>query len=211
MVVEGHPSEIIKSTKSSDCSILERSAENRGARDSVATVIRAKVVKISGARHNNLKDIDIEIPLGKFVCVTGVSGSGKSSFVNEILKEELRERLNGGIGDPGDFDSIEGIELLDKMIAIDQSPIGRTPRSNPGTYIKLFDEIRKLYTKLPEAKKRGYAAGRFSFNVKGGRCEACEGNGSNKLEMDFLADVWVTCPCLRRSTIQSRNAAGQVP
>ncbi len=193
VVVEGHPSEIIKSKKSLTAQYLSGRLEiavpeKRREGDP------GRMVKICGARHNNLKDIDIEIPLGKFVCVTGVSGSGKSSFVNEILKEELRERLNGGIGDPGEFDSIQGIELLDKMIAIDQSPIGRTPRSNPGTYIKLFDEIRKLYTKLPEAKKRGYKAGRFSFNVKGGRCEACEGNGSNKLEMDFLADIWVTCP-----------------
>ena len=123
------------------------------------------------------------------------------------MVETLREKLNGGLGDPGDHDEITGIELLDKMIAIDQTPIGRTPRSNPGTYIKLFDEIRKLYTQLPEAKTRGYAPGRFSFNVKGGRCEACEGNGSNKLEMDFLADVWVKCPvCLgkrfNRETLQ---------
>ncbi|QEG33562.1 excinuclease ABC subunit UvrA [Bythopirellula goksoeyrii] len=148
---------------------------------------------IHGARHNNLKNVTMEIPLGAFVCVTGASGSGKSSLVSDILVEALRRDLNGGNGEPGEHDRIEGLEHLDKMIAIDQSPIGRTPRSNPATYIKVFDEIRKLYTQLPEAKRRGYKPGRFSFNVTGGRCEACSGNGSNKLEMDFLADVWITC------------------
>ena len=193
VVVEGHPSEIIKSKTSLTAQYLAGELEieiPEARRQGDPT----KQLTIRGARHNNLKDINIEIPLGKFVCVTGVSGSGKSSFVNEILVETLRQELNGGIGDPGDHDSLDGIENLDKMIAIDQSPIGRTPRSNPGTYIKLFDEIRKLYTQLPEAKTRGYAPGRFSFNVKGGRCEACEGNGANKLEMDFLADIWVRCP-----------------
>ena len=168
-----------------------------------------KRLRIVGARHNNLKNIDIEIPLGALVCVTGVSGSGKSSLVNDILVEALRRDLNGGLGEPGQHDRIEGLEHLDKLIAIDQSPIGRTPRSNPSTYIKLFDEIRDLYTQLPESKARGYKAGRFSFNVSGGRCEACEGNGSNRLEMDFLADIWVTCPVceghrFNRETLQVR-------
>ena len=192
VVVEGHPSEIIKNKKSLTAQYLSGRLEIEVPNQ------RRKfdgnhVFRVNGATHNNLKNVDVEIPLGKFVCVTGVSGSGKSSLINDIVKEELREKLNGGISEAGNYGSLEGVELMDKMIAIDQSPIGRTPRSNPGTYIKLFDEIRKLFTQLPESKTRGYSPGRFSFNVKGGRCEACEGNGSNKLEMDFLADVWVTC------------------
>ncbi|MGQ9575700.1 MAG: excinuclease ABC subunit UvrA [Thermoguttaceae bacterium] len=164
---------------------------------------------VRGAAQNNLKEIDVEIPLGLFVCVTGVSGSGKSSLVDDILVEALRRDLNGGIGHPGPYQRIEGLEHLDRMIAIDQSPIGRTPRSNPATYIKVFDDIRGLYAQLPESKARGYKPGRFSFNVSGGRCEACEGNGANRLEMDFLADIWVTCPVceghrFNRETLQVR-------
>ncbi|MDR2705799.1 MAG: ATP-binding cassette domain-containing protein, partial [Planctomycetaceae bacterium] len=149
---------------------------------------------VRGASHHNLKKIDIAIPLGMFVCVTGVSGSGKSSLVNDILVEALNRDLNRGLGNPGKHKRIEGLELLDKMIDIDQSPIGRGTHSNPSTYIKVFDEIRTLFAEIPESKIKGYQPGRFSFNVKGGRCEACEGRGTQKLEMDFLADIYVTCP-----------------
>jgi len=155
---------------------------------------KSQQIKITGATHHNLQNIDVEFPLGTFLCITGVSGSGKSSLVNDILWETLNVELNKGKGRPGNHKRISGLTHLDKAIDIDQSPIGRTPRSNPATYVKLFDLIRDLFTMLPEAKVRGYKPGRFSFNVDGGRCEACEGYGSNKLEMDFLADVWVTCP-----------------
>ncbi|KLU07077.1 Excinuclease ABC subunit A, dimeric form [Rhodopirellula islandica] len=163
-------------------------------REKLRPVDPAKQLTIRGARFHNLKDIDVSIPLGVVTCVTGVSGSGKSSLIGGIVEPALRNALNGAEADVGDHDSIEGLEHLDKTIAIDQSPIGRTPRSNPATYVKVFDEIRNLFAKLPEAKARGYTVGRFSFNVDGGRCAACDGNGATKLEMDFLADIWVTCP-----------------
>lgn len=149
---------------------------------------------VRGATQNNLKDINVSIPLGTLCCVTGVSGSGKSSLVGDILEPALRNALNGAEVEVGDHAGIEGLQHLDKVIAIDQSPIGRTPRSNPATYVKVFDEIRNLFAQLPEAKARGYTNSRFSFNVDGGRCSHCDGNGANKLEMDFMADVWVTCP-----------------
>jgi excinuclease ABC subunit A len=152
-----------------------------------------KKLKIVGAAHNNLKEIDVEFPLGQFVCVTGVSGSGKSSLCNDILWEVLNREVNKGKGQPGRHRRINGLKHLDKAIDIDQSPIGRTPRSNPATYVKLLDQIRALFTQLPQSKIRGYTPGRFSFNVPGGRCEACEGYGATKLEMDFLADIWVPC------------------
>ena len=171
-----------------------------------------KSLRVIGAKHNNLKDVTAEIPLGVFVCVTGVSGSGKSSLINDVLRgglsavlasggrkppveeEEANEEDTTAAIDQDESAHIEGAENIDKVIDIDQTPIGRTPRSNPATYIKLWDEIRSLYAEMSDAKVRGYAPGRFSFNKPGGRCEACEGNGANKLEMDFLADVWVQCP-----------------
>ena len=152
-----------------------------------------KKLKVVGAKQNNLKNINVEFPLGKFICVTGVSGSGKSSLVNEILYKALASELNGAKVKPGKCKKIEGMENLDKVIDIDQSPIGRTPRSNPATYTGVFTDIRELYAQTQEAKLKGYGAGRFSFNVKGGRCEACEGDGIIKIEMHFLPDVYVPC------------------
>ncbi|MEN9665016.1 MAG: hypothetical protein RLZZ326_1379, partial [Planctomycetota bacterium] len=150
-------------------------------------------LRMEGIRHNNLRGLDVEIPLGLLVCITGVSGSGKSSLVGDVLEPALREKLGSEAARPGEFAALLGADELDKVIVIDQSPIGRTPRSNPATYVKVWDDIRTLLTMLPDAKTRGWKAGRFSFNVAGGRCEACEGNGSVRLDMDFLADVWVPC------------------
>ena len=150
-------------------------------------------LEVRGAKHNNLKELDVDIPLGCFVCVTGVSGSGKSSLVNGILHPVLAEKLNRAITYAGKYKSLKGLEHLDKVISIDQSPIGRTPRSNPATYTGLFGDIRELFAQTRDAKAKGYKAGRFSFNVKGGRCEACEGDGVKCIEMHFLPDVYVTC------------------
>jgi len=150
-------------------------------------------LEIVGATENNLKNINVKIPLGKFVCVTGVSGSGKSSLINEILYKSLAHKINRAKDRPGAHKEIIGIEHIDKIIDINQSPIGRTPRSNPATYTGMFTPIRDLFAQLPEAKLRGYEKGRFSFNVKGGRCEACNGDGIIKIEMHFLPDVYVQC------------------
>ena len=154
---------------------------------------RGAWLELEGATMNNLRDVSIRLPLGTFVCVTGVSGSGKSSLITETLYPALANRLNKAQLKPGPFRALRGLEHLDKVIDIDQQPIGRTPRSNPATYVKLFDLIRELFASSPEAKLRGYEAGRFSFNLKGGRCEACEGNGEKRIDMQFLADVWVRC------------------
>jgi len=168
-----------------------------------------KILTVVGARENNLKNIDVRIPLGRLVCITGVSGSGKSTLMVEILYKALARQLHGAHTQPGDYDRIDGLEHIDKIINIDQSPIGRTPRSNPGTYTGLFDQIRSLFAELPESKIRGYKPGRFSFNVHGGRCEACQGQGQLRIEMQFLPDVYVPCDVchgarFNRETLQVR-------
>ena len=150
-------------------------------------------LEVLGAQENNLKNMDVRIPLGAFTCVTGVSGSGKSSLVNQILYRALAAKLNRVRCRPGKFREIRGMEYLDKIISIDQAPIGRTPRSNPATYTGLFNDIRELFADTPDARSRGYGAGRFSFNVRGGRCEACSGDGVLKIEMHFLPDIYVPC------------------
>ncbi len=191
VVACGTPEQIMKNEKSITGAYL--SGRKTIAIPSVRRKGNGSFLRVIGARENNLKNINVEIPLGCFVAVTGVSGSGKSSLVNKIILQTLAKKLNRAITYPGKCDRVEGFENLDKVIAIDQSPIGRTPRSNPATYTGLFNEIRDLFAKTPDAKMRSYGPGRFSFNVKGGRCEACEGDGVKKIEMHFLPDVYVKC------------------
>ena len=191
VVAIGTPDEIAANEKSITGDYL--SGRKRIEIPGVRRPGNGKSLIIHGARAHNLKNIDVEIPLGKFVCVTGVSGSGKSSLVNEIIKKTLLRDLNRAHTRPGDHDRIDGIEALDKVIDIDQSPIGRTPRSNPATYCGLFDLIRAVFANTPDSRMRGYSNGRFSFNVKGGRCEACNGDGIIKIEMHFLPDIYVPC------------------
>ena len=148
---------------------------------------------LRGARGNNLKGVDVEFPLGQLICITGVSGSGKSTLINDTLQPILSQHFYRSLRDPLPYDKVEGLEFVDKVVSVDQSPIGRLPRSNPATYTGVFNDIRALFVSLPEAKIRGYKPGRFSFNVKGGRCEACGGNGYKTIEMNFLPDVYVPC------------------
>src|SRR5204862_7386804 len=156
-----------------------------------------KFLKLSGATGNNLKNVSIELPLGQLICITGVSGSGKSTLINETLYPILNAHYFNGVKKPQPYKRIEGLEHIDKVIDIDQSPIGRTPRSNPATYTGMFDHIRTLFSQTEEARVRGYRPGRFSFNVKGGRCENCQGDGQIKIEMYFLPDMYVTCEVCR--------------
>ena len=195
IVAAGTPEQIMACRESvtgdylSGCKSIPVPAERRQG--------NGQYLKVYGARENNLKNIDVAFPLGCFICVTGVSGSGKSSLVNGILNAALARQLNRAYTYPGKHDRIEGMEHLDKVITIDQSPIGRTPRSNPATYTGLFNDIRELFANTTDAKVRGYKANRFSFNLKGGRCEACEGDGVKRIEMHFLPDVYVTCDVCR--------------
>ncbi len=195
VVAYGTPKEIIDNPKSLTGKYLSGKKrvgdhlKNSGPEWSVRNYL-----KIFGCSHNNLKNIDVSFPLGKFICVTGVSGSGKSSLINETLLRQLRQEFGLKNSEkPGENKGILGIDYVDKVIDIDQSPIGKTPRSNPATYIKVFDEIRDLFSKTPLSKMRGYKPGRFSFNVRGGRCENCEGGGQIRIEMQFLPDVYVDC------------------
>ena len=191
VVAAGTPSQVAKNKKSITGQYLS------GQREIPVPLERrvgtGRFIEVIGAKEHNLQDLTVRFPLGKFIAVTGVSGSGKSTLVNAILKKAIAQKLNRNSEKPGKFKEIRGIEHLDRLIDIDQSPIGRTPRSNPATYTGVFDDIRDLFSKTNEAKIRGYKKGRFSFNVKGGRCEACSGDGIIKIEMHFLPDVYVPC------------------
>ncbi|MDO4712423.1 MAG: excinuclease ABC subunit UvrA [Candidatus Saccharibacteria bacterium] len=192
VVAHGTPEQVAANTESVTGCYLS-GAESIAVPKKRRPVMKDRQLVVRGARENNLKNIDVRFPLGVMTVVSGVSGSGKSTLVNDIVAKELAARLNRSTGVPGEHDRIDGIKLLDKAIVIDQSPIGRTPRSNPATYTGIFTPIRELFAATPEANVRGYKAGRFSFNVKGGRCEHCQGDGSIKIEMHFLPDVYVTC------------------
>ncbi|MET0551537.1 MAG: excinuclease ABC subunit UvrA, partial [Vicinamibacteria bacterium] len=191
VVAAGTPAEVMRSKESLTGQYLANTLEIALPRERRKGDGRA--ITVVGAAENNLKDVTVAFPLGLFVCVTGVSGAGKSTLVNQILYPAVARALHGSETPVGDHRKIDGLQEIDKVIDIDQSPIGRTPRSNPATYTKLFDAIREFFALLPEARMHGYTAGRFSFNVKGGRCEACEGDGVKRVEMHFLPDVYVPC------------------
>jgi excinuclease ABC subunit A len=192
VVAEGTPSEIRGNPASLTGQYLSGALEIAVPK-SRRRYDRARTFGLRGARGNNLKNIDLALPVGLFVCVTGVSGSGKSTLINDTLYNAVARELYGSVHEPAPHDSIKGLEFFDKAISVDQSPIGRTPRSNPATYTALFTPIRELFAGVPMARERGYGPGRFSFNVKGGRCEACQGDGVIKVEMHFLPDIYVPC------------------
>ncbi len=192
VIAEGTPAQIQKSKESLTGQYLT-GARRIAIPDKRRWTDKKRMIAVKGARGNNLQNVDVSFPLGTFTCITGVSGGGKSTLVIETLYKAIARTLNGASDAPADHDTIEGLEHIDKIIDIDQSPIGRTPRSNPATYTGAFTPIRDWYAGLPESKARGYGPGRFSFNVKGGRCEACQGDGVIKIEMHFLPDVYVTC------------------
>jgi excinuclease ABC subunit A len=206
VVAEGPPREIMRSTESITGAYL---AGRRGIPVPDRRIEDNGWFGVEGAREHNLRDVDVHLPVGKFICVTGVSGSGKSTLVNEVIWKALANRLHRSRTKPGAHRAVHGIDAFDKVIDIDQSPIGRTPRSNPATYTGLFDHIRQLYSQTTEARTRGYKPGRFSFNVKGGRCETCRGDGTLKIEMHFLPDVYITCDVCRgrrynRETLEAK-------
>jgi excinuclease ABC subunit A len=199
VIAEGTPDEVAANVDSLTGRYLAHTLkiDVPARRRTLEAQIEPRVLRIEGARGNNLRDVTVEIPVGLFTCVTGVSGSGKSTLINDTLYTAVAKKLYQAHAEPAPHGRIEGLEHFDKVIAVDQSPIGRTPRSNPATYTGLFTPIRELFAEVPAARERGYGAGRFSFNVAGGRCEACEGDGVLKVEMHFLPDVYVPCDTCR--------------